>query len=35
MSSSNTIHSSVKPENYRAMNEATHQYGKYPIALND
>jgi uroporphyrinogen decarboxylase len=33
MSSSNTIHSSVKPENYRAMIDATHQYGTYPISL--
>ncbi len=31
MSSSNTIHSSVKPENYLAMIEATHRYGVYPI----
>jgi uroporphyrinogen decarboxylase len=29
MSSSNTIHSSVKPENYLAMIEATHRYGEY------
>ncbi|MGW8251362.1 MAG: uroporphyrinogen decarboxylase family protein [Anaerolineales bacterium] len=29
MSSSNTIHSSVKPENYQAMIEATHRYGSY------
>jgi uroporphyrinogen decarboxylase len=29
VSSSNTIHSSVKPENYRAMIEATHRYGMY------
>ncbi len=28
--SSNTIHSSVKPENYKAMIEATHLYGTYP-----
>ena len=35
MSSSNTIHSSVNPENYRAMIEATHQYGTYPITLSD
>lgn len=33
MSSSNTIHSSVKPENYRAMIEATHQYGSYPLSF--
>jgi uroporphyrinogen decarboxylase len=31
MSSSNSIHSSVKPENYRTMIEATRKYGKYPI----
>lgn len=30
MSSSNTIHASVKPENYLAMIEATHQDGRYP-----
>jgi len=33
MSSSNTIHSSVKPENYQAMIEATHLYGAYPLRL--
>ncbi len=27
--SSNSIHSSVRPENYRAMIEALHQYGRY------
>jgi len=32
ISSSNSIHSSVKPENYRRMIEATKQYGKYPIS---
>lgn len=31
ISSSNSIHSGVKPENYRAMIEATRKYGKYPI----
>ena len=31
MSSSNTIHSSVNPENYRAMIEETHRSGVYPI----
>jgi uroporphyrinogen decarboxylase len=31
ISSSNSIHSSVKPQNYRAMIEATRKYGKYPI----
>jgi uroporphyrinogen decarboxylase len=33
MMSSNTIHSSVKPDNYRAMIEATHRYGEYPLDL--
>jgi uroporphyrinogen decarboxylase len=33
MSSSNTIHSSVKPENYRAMIAATHHYGTYPLGF--
>ena len=32
ISSSNSIHTSVKPENYRAMIEATRKYGKYPIS---
>jgi uroporphyrinogen decarboxylase len=31
ISSSNAIHSSVKPQNYRAMVEAARKYGKYPI----
>jgi uroporphyrinogen decarboxylase len=31
LSSSNTIHSSVKPENYRAMIEAGHRFGSYPF----
>ena len=31
MSSSNTIHSSVNPENYRAIINATHLFGKYPF----
>ena len=31
MMSSNTLHSSVKPENYRAMLETTRAYGKYPL----
>ncbi len=31
ISSSNCIHSSVKPENYRTMIGATMKYGKYPI----
>ncbi|MCL2112005.1 MAG: hypothetical protein FWH32_07160 [Clostridiales bacterium] len=29
ISSSNTIHSSVKPENYKAMMETIFEYGKY------
>jgi uroporphyrinogen decarboxylase len=33
LSSSNTIHSSVKPENYQAMIVAAHQYGTYPLAI--
>lgn len=33
LSSSNTIHSSVKPENYRVMLEAARRYGKYPLQL--
>ena len=30
LSSSNTIHSGVKPENYRAMLDALRRYGNYP-----
>lgn len=33
ISSSNSIHSSVKPENYRVMVEATKKYGQYPVAV--
>ena len=33
MHSSNSIHSSVNPENYRTMIEATREYGKYPLSL--
>ncbi len=33
ISSSNSIHSSVKPENYLAMVQATRRYGRYPISL--
>ncbi len=33
MMSSNTIHSSVRPENYQAMITATHKYGEYPLHL--
>ena len=31
ISSSNSIHSSVKPKNYAAMIKAAKKYGKYPI----
>jgi uroporphyrinogen decarboxylase len=31
MMSSNSIHSSVKPENYKAMVDATRTYGRYPL----
>ena len=31
VSSSNSIHSGVKPENYRAMIDAVHAHGQYPI----
>lgn len=30
LSSSNSIHSSVNPQNYRAMIEAARKYGRYP-----
>lgn len=33
ISSSNSIHSSVKPENYAVMLEATREYGRYPIEV--
>jgi uroporphyrinogen decarboxylase len=33
MMSSNSLHSSVKPENYRAMVETTKQYGRYPLDM--
>jgi uroporphyrinogen decarboxylase len=33
ISSSNAIHSSVKPENFRTMIEATREFGKYPLPL--
>jgi uroporphyrinogen decarboxylase len=33
ISSSNAIHSSVKPENYRTMIAATKKYGRYPLSL--
>lgn len=32
LSSSNTIHRGVKPENYRAMLQALRDYGRYPAA---
>jgi uroporphyrinogen decarboxylase len=31
LSSSNSIHSTVKPENYAAMMETLREYGRYPI----
>ena len=31
MSSSNSLHSSVRPANYLAMVEATKRYGRYPL----
>jgi uroporphyrinogen decarboxylase len=33
LSSSNTIHASVKPENFTAMMRATRRYGRYPLDL--
>ncbi len=33
LSSSNSIHSSVKPENYLAMLQTLERYGRYPITL--
>lgn len=33
LSSSNSIHSAVKPGNYLAMWNAIHTYGRYPLAL--
>ena len=33
ISSSNSIHSSVRPENYRAMVETAKAIGSYPISL--
>ena len=33
LSSSNSIHSSVKPENYLAMLQTLEQYGRYPMRL--
>ena len=33
LSSSNSIHSAVKPENYQAMLRTLQEYGQYPIKL--
>lgn len=33
LSSSNSIHSSVKPENYQAMVNTLREFGRYPLAL--
>jgi uroporphyrinogen decarboxylase len=33
LSSSNSIHSSVKPENYLAMAQACHEFGEYPLKV--
>ena len=33
LSSSNSIHSSVKPENYLAMVETLREYGEYPLRI--
>ena len=33
LSSSNSIHSAVKPENYQAMMDTLREYGRYPIKL--
>ncbi len=33
LSSSNSIHSGVKPDNYRAMLETLARYGRYPLNL--
>ena len=33
MMSSNSLHSSVKPENYRAMVETCRRYGEYPLDM--
>ena len=34
VSSSNSIHSAVKPENYIEMIRTIHDYGKYPLDIN-
>ena len=33
LSSSNSIHASVKPENYMAMLDTLKKFGRYPISL--
>ncbi len=33
LSSSNSIHSSVKPENYKTMLRTLQEYGRYPLSL--
>ena len=35
LSSSNSIHSSVRPGNYRAMLDALRRWGRYPLSLED
>jgi len=35
LSSSNSIHSSVKPENYAAMMDTWRRYGRYPIHVEE
>ena len=33
LSSSNSIHSGVPPQNFIAMVETVHEFGRYPLAL--
>lgn len=33
LSSSNSIHASVKPENYKAMLDTLREYGRYPLCV--
>lgn len=33
LSSSNSIHSSVRPENYLAMLETLRRFGRYPVTV--
>ncbi|MGA2479497.1 MAG: uroporphyrinogen decarboxylase family protein, partial [Spirochaetia bacterium] len=33
LSSSNSIHSAVKPENYIALLKTVEKYGKYPVKV--